>query len=43
MLQLIKDKWSFHIRYNEDDDKLAIYNPNVLEDKLIFVSRSKMN
>ena len=43
MLKLIEDKWSFHIRYNEDDDKLAIYNPNVLEDKLIFVSRSKMN
>ena len=41
MLQLIKDKWAFHIRYNEDDDKLAIYDPNAFEDKLIFVSRSQ--
>ena len=43
MLRLIEDKWAFHIRYNEDDDKLAIYDPNAFEDKLIFVSRSKMS
>ena len=41
------DKEPLHVFRNntseEIPDKLAIYNPNVLEDKLIFVSRSKMN
>ena len=42
MQRMIENKWAFHIRYNEDDDKLAIYDPNAFEDKLIFVSRKEV-
>ena len=39
---MIKNKWAFHIRYNQDDDKLAIYDPNAFDDKLIFISRKEV-
>ena len=42
MQKMIEDKWAFHIRYNQDDDKLAIYDPNAFDDKLIFISRKEV-
>ena len=42
MQRMIENKWAFHIRYNQDDDKLAIYDPNAFDDKLIFISRKEV-
>ena len=42
MSYMVDQGWAFHIRYNEDDDKLAIYDPNAFEDKLIFISRKEV-
>ena len=39
---MIENKWAFHIRYNQDYDKLAIYDPNAFDDKLIFISRKEV-
>ena len=42
MSYMVDQGWAFHIRYNEDDDKLAIYDPNAFDDKLIFISRKEV-
>lgn len=42
MQKMVENKWAFHIRYNQDDDKLAIYDPNAFDDKLIFISRKEV-
>ena len=42
MQKMVENKWAFHIRYNQDDDKLAIYDPNAFDDELIFISRKEV-
>ena len=42
MQKMVENKWAFHIRYNKDDDKLAIYDPNAFDDELIFISRKEV-
>ena len=42
MHKMVENKWAFHIRYNQDDDKLAIYDPNAFDDELIFISRKEV-
>ena len=32
MSYMVDQGWAFHIRYNEDDDKLAIYDTNAFDD-----------
>ena len=42
MQKMVENKWAFHIRYNQDDDKLAIYDPNAFDNELIFISRKEV-
>ena len=42
MQKMVENKCAFHIPYNQDDDKLAIYDPNAFDDKLIFISRKEV-
>ena len=36
---LINNQWAFHIRYNNDDNDLAIFDPNAFGDDLKYVKR----
>ena len=36
---LINNQWAFHIRYNNDDNDLAIFDPNAFGDNLKYVKR----
>ena len=37
---LIQNYWAFHIRYNKDDNDLAIFDPNVYGKELKYVKRN---
>ncbi len=37
---LIDNQWAFHIRYNQDDNDLAIFDPNAFGKELKFIKRN---
>ena len=37
---LIDNQWAFHIRYNQDDNHLAIFYPNSFGKELKFIKRN---
>ena len=39
MSTLINNQWAFHIRYNNDDNDLAIFDPNAFGNDLKYVKR----
>ena len=41
MLILIQNKWAFHIRYNNNDNDLAIFDPNAFGNELKFIKRNE--
>jgi len=41
MLNMIEDDWAFHIRYNNNDSHLAIYDPRRFGNELNFINREE--
>ena len=38
---MMDDDWAFHIRYNNNDNHLAIYDPKRFGNELKFVNREE--